>query len=604
MEALQQTLLISLKVTVAATFIAATVALAVAWGMARSNFRGKSLVDALLLVPLVLPPSVIGLLLIFLCGVSNPFAKFYEDFFGASILFSWQVAVLAASVVAFPLAYRTFYGAFEQISPSVLDSAKLLGASPWRIFRYVALPLAKPGLLAGVVLAFARALGEFGATLMVAGNIPGKTQTIPLAIYAATESGALKDAVALSIGAFSLNFVLLLISNYAARRREAEHTGIVETNWPSPHSLQSSGKQIVSVEFSIAKRFASYSLSVTHKSKGRVLGVLGSSGAGKSLLLKCLSGLQTPNDGYIKVGEKEIFLSASHDNTAAGKRRIAHMLQDYGLFPHMTAWENIEFAIYSLPHSQHTEAKSIAHKITTDLDLQSALNKHPFQLSGGQQQRVAIARSLVMAPDVLLLDEPLSALDSHLRFRAEATLKAAIKSYCGAAVIVTHNIEEAYRLCDELLLLDGGQVIVQGAKEAVFSDPKTVRGAELTGCKNIFALNLPNSTDKFLEDLSVALSEESKDSGVVDYLGVRANEISLVDKLNIDARSLSYPVSIESVTDSPFRVTISASIHSFDTPGHTLIIEMPRHAWTKISSSRALFAEIPKRALMPLRAKA
>ena len=151
--------------------------------------------DGIFLLPLVLPPTVVGFFLLLLCGRNGPLGKALLQF-GATIVFSWTATVLAAAVVSFPLMYLTARAALEQIDPGFLQAARTLGASEWRVFHAVALPLAWPGVLAGTILTFARALGEFGATLMLAGNIPGRTATIPIAIYFAVEANDLPRAIA------------------------------------------------------------------------------------------------------------------------------------------------------------------------------------------------------------------------------------------------------------------------------------------------------------------------------------------------------------------------------------------------------------------------
>lgn len=178
---------ISLATSITATAFTFVLGLAAAaWRESRSGF-GSALIDGLFLLPLVLPPTVVGFFLLLVFGRNGPVGKFLMQF-GATIVFSWPATVIAATVVAFPLMYLTARAALEQIDPHLLQAARTLGASEWRVFREIALPQAWPGILAGTILAFARALGEFGATLMVAGNIPGKTETIPIAIYFAVEA--------------------------------------------------------------------------------------------------------------------------------------------------------------------------------------------------------------------------------------------------------------------------------------------------------------------------------------------------------------------------------------------------------------------------------
>jgi molybdate transport system permease protein len=185
---------ISLATSVTATAITFVVGLAAAVWRERYASPAMALVDGLFLLPLVLPPTVVGFLLLLLFGRNGPLGKLLLHF-GATIIFSWPATVIAAAVVAFPLMYLTSRAALEQVQPELLQAARTLGASEWRVFREIALPLAWPGVLAGTILSFARALGEFGATLMIAGNIPGRTETIPIAIYFAVEADEMQRAL-------------------------------------------------------------------------------------------------------------------------------------------------------------------------------------------------------------------------------------------------------------------------------------------------------------------------------------------------------------------------------------------------------------------------
>jgi molybdate transport system permease protein len=185
---------ISLATSVTATAITFVAGLAAAVWRERYTSPAMALVDGIFLLPLVLPPTVVGFLLLLLFGRNGPLGKLLLQF-GATIVFSWPATVIAAAVVAFPLMYLTSRAALEQVQPELLQAARTLGASEWRVFREIALPLAWPGVLAGTILSFARALGEFGATLMIAGNIPGKTETIPIAIYFAVEADEMQRAL-------------------------------------------------------------------------------------------------------------------------------------------------------------------------------------------------------------------------------------------------------------------------------------------------------------------------------------------------------------------------------------------------------------------------
>lgn len=215
---------ISIKVTLSATVIVFFLGLITAWMMTKYNGRWKGLIDGILTLPLVLPPIVAGFGILLLIGNNGPVGKFLE-IFGVNIIFSWYAAVIAAIVVAFPLMYKTTMGAFEQIDPNILSAARTLGASEFKVFWRVAVPVARPGIAAATALTFARCLGEFGATLMVAGSIPGKTETIPIAIYFATQGGEMQVALIWVLIIFAISLTVLVINNYWESRRKTQQRG-------------------------------------------------------------------------------------------------------------------------------------------------------------------------------------------------------------------------------------------------------------------------------------------------------------------------------------------------------------------------------------------
>lgn len=204
---------ISIKITLAATIIVFFLGLSIAWWMARYRGRWQGLLDGILTLPLVLPPTVAGFIILLVIGKRGPVGRFL-DLFGTNIVFTWYAAVIAAAVVAFPLMYKTSRGAFEQIDPNILNAARTLGASEWKVFWRVSVPLAWPGIAAATALSFARSMGEFGATMMVAGSIPGKTQTIPIAIYFATQGGDMRIALIWVMIIFAISLSVIVLMNY------------------------------------------------------------------------------------------------------------------------------------------------------------------------------------------------------------------------------------------------------------------------------------------------------------------------------------------------------------------------------------------------------
>ncbi len=216
-----QALYLSAKVALWATALCLPAGIALSWLMARCEFRGKLLLDVLIQLPMVLPPVVPGYLLLLLLGTQGPVGAWLLARFGVVIAFTWKGAVLASAVMAFPLMVQPVRLAFRMIDPRLEQAATTLGATPWRAFFTVTIPLALPGIIAGSVLCFSRSLGEFGATMAFVGNIPGETRTLPLAIYSYTHvPGGEAPALRLVYLSFALAAAALLASHVISRRAE------------------------------------------------------------------------------------------------------------------------------------------------------------------------------------------------------------------------------------------------------------------------------------------------------------------------------------------------------------------------------------------------
>ncbi|VEJ20904.1 molybdate ABC transporter permease subunit [Neisseria animaloris] len=219
-EAVTVTLLLSLKVAGLATLLNIIFGTATGFVLARRRFVGRNVLDTVLTLPMVMPPTVLGYYLLVLLGRNSALGGWLKDTFGINLIFTWQGAVIAATVVTFPLVFKPARAAFEAVNPQLEQAARVLGLGKWAVFFRVSLPLAWRGILAGVLLAFARALGEFGATLMIAGSIPGQTQTLSIAVYEAVQAGddVLANRLVLLISAVCV--VILLAVGRLARARD------------------------------------------------------------------------------------------------------------------------------------------------------------------------------------------------------------------------------------------------------------------------------------------------------------------------------------------------------------------------------------------------
>lgn len=211
---------LSIRVALLATVIAFFLGVLFAYLLTKKKVPGKNIWETILILPMILPPSIVGYLLLKVFGKRGPIGAFLLDTFGIQIVFTWIACVIAATVVALPLMYQNAKGAFQSVDPSYELAAKTLGSSSFKVFRTVTFPLSCPGIVSGIVLTFARALGEFGATLMLAGNIPGKTQTIPTAIYYAVVVGKDEKASMLVLIMVLFSFALVFGLNMWLKRRE------------------------------------------------------------------------------------------------------------------------------------------------------------------------------------------------------------------------------------------------------------------------------------------------------------------------------------------------------------------------------------------------
>jgi molybdate transport system ATP-binding protein/molybdate transport system permease protein len=591
---------ISLKTALAATAVTFVIGILAARAMAGWRGRLRSVVDGLLMLPLVLPPSVVGFVLLVLFGRGGPLGILLAHF-GLSVVFTWPATVIASTVVAFPLMYRTTLGAFTQIDSDLLHAARTLGASEGRILKDVMLPLAGPGILAGASLAFARGLGEFGATLMVAGDIPGVTQTIPIAVYFAVEGNRLEQAAIWSLIVVGITLVVIAAMELwsrdqlgwwrgsEARSRPAEDSGppgadfsdffsgIQERRVPqekAPSRVDAAANLAVDIE----KRLPGFSLQLGFRADRSPLGVLGVSGAGKSMTLRSIAGVDSPTRGRIVLNGRTLFDSERGVNLPARKRRVALLSQSYALFPHLTVAENVAFGLKGRPAG---ECKQRVSELIDRVRLRGFESRYPRELSGGQQQRVALARALAVEPEALLLDEPLSALDTHLRSQMEMRLMETIENYAGVTLYVTHNLEEAYRISTNLVVLSAGRVAACGPKEQVFRRPPSYAVARVTGCKNFSRAGVSGSGRVEATDWHCTLRVAQEVPDPLGYVGIRAHH--LVVSGDAEAPN-SFPCWLARAVETPFRMTLYLHLHRAPSnPGeHHLEAELFKDRWQSI----------------------
>jgi len=306
----------------------------------------------------------------------------------------------------------------------------------------------------------------------------------------------------------------------------------------------------MSLYIDITKNLSSFNLDVSMESKSGIIGFLGASGSGKSMILKCIAGLEKPSKGKIVINNKVLFDSEEKINIKTRDRRVGFLFQNYALFPHMTIKDNIEIGLDKI---SKVEKGKLSYNYIKKFGLEGLENRYPWQLSGGQQQRIALARALITSPDILLLDEPFSALDNHLRASMERELVDILKDYKGTVVFVTHDIAEAYRICDKIIVFDGGKAKDIRDKNALFKAPQSLAEAKLTGCKNISKAKKLDNNFIFAEEWNLKLKCLADIKDNINYIAIRSHNIKLYKD---EQEENVFEVLIENIVENPFDYTL------------------------------------------------
>lgn len=302
----------------------------------------------------------------------------------------------------------------------------------------------------------------------------------------------------------------------------------------------------MSLEVKIRKAFDAFTLDIEFSTGKETLGFLGASGCGKSLTLRSIAGIETPDEGRIVVNGEVFFDSEQRINLTPQQRKTALLFQNYMLFPNMTIEQNVAAGIdVKLPRE---ERKRIVEGELARFSLTGFENRYPAQLSGGQQQRVALARMLAASPGILMLDEPFSALDSHLKALLEQNLVDLFASYDGTILYVSHDIDEALRFCDRIAVVEKGHIVEIDTGEELIDDPKSVAALKLSGCKNVVDVVCAGDHRVDIPKWGISVVTERTVDPCVKALGVRAFNIRRVDGPGENC----FKVRVDRFTDSRF----------------------------------------------------
>lgn len=509
-EGTTQALELSLVVSFWALALSLLLGVPLAWLLARVDFPGKAVVRSLVLLPMVLPPTVGGVALLLAFGRRGLLGPWLEDTFGITLPFHTSGAVIAATFVAMPFLVISLEGALGGLRPRYEETAASLGASPVRVFRTVTLPMVAPGLIAGAALTWARALGEFGATITFAGNLPGTTQTLPLQVYLLLQdSPEAATSVSLLLLAIAMAVLVALRGRWmgapGSRRKgryerlpdgapspalpepaagaataesaavgsaavgSAAEAGTAEADTAEPASPPPSPER-----WSLHAEVTGFNQLTLDAGPGTTIAVVGPNGAGKTTLLRALLGLTPRAHAALRLGDTDVTGLPPH------RRHVAWVPQDGALFPHMSALANTAYGPRALGVPR-AEARRRAQEWLDRLGVGHLAHRRPAQISGGQAQRVALARALAARPRLLLLDEPLAALDQTTRAHVRHTLRTHLDTFGGVCLIVTHDPVEAVSLADRVLVLDQGLALQDEAPAEVTRRPRSPWVARMLG---------------------------------------------------------------------------------------------------------------------------
>ncbi len=306
----------------------------------------------------------------------------------------------------------------------------------------------------------------------------------------------------------------------------------------------------MSLEVNIKKRYSSFTLDVAFAAGDETLGFLGASGCGKSLTMRCIAGIETPDEGRIVVNGKVFFDSEQRINLKPQERKTALLFQNYMLFPNLTVAENVGAGI-GRDVSGAERAAVIAAELKR-FGLEGFDKRYPAQLSGGQQQRVALARMLAARPGILMLNEPFSALDAHLKGLLEQNLVSLFDAYDGTVLYVSHDIDEALRFCDRIAVVEAGRIMETGTGDDLVNRPQSLAGVKLSGCKNASPASYAAPHRVRMPKWGVEVETAQEVPSDVTHLGVRAFFLERAEGPGSNA----YRMRVDRVSDSRFDRTV------------------------------------------------
>lgn len=466
---------LSLRTSLASTAVCVALGVPLALLLSR-QWRGVRVARVLAVLPMTMPPVVAGIALLSTLGKKGVLGGVL-DAWGLRIAFSTTAVVIAQVFVAMPFLVVTLEAALRSREKRAETIARTLGAGPWRLLVRITLPMVGPALARGTALALGRALGEFGATIAFAGSKEGVTRTMPLAIYLQREEDT-ATALALAVVLIAVSFLIVgattvpwgaMVRRWSAAGR-APHPAQPGNTTRTPTSPLP-----LALSFSSAERDVSVSLEIE---AGRTLALIGPNGSGKSTACLVAAGLLDATGGEVRIGQR--LLDGPGGFVPAGRREVALLSQAPGVFTHMSVLENVAFG----PRCQglgRREARERARAELAAVGAEHLAGRSGAELSGGQAARVALARALATSPRVLILDEPMAALDVGARQEMRSLVARRSAEEGLTVLLVTHDVLDIASLADDVVVLEAGRVVESGEAARVLAAPSSDFTARLTG---------------------------------------------------------------------------------------------------------------------------
>jgi len=348
----------------------------------------------------------------------------------------------------------------------------------------------------------------------------------------------------------------------------------------------------------IKKKMKGFSLEIAFKTDGEYIGILGASGSGKSMTLKCIAGVETPDEGQIVLNGKVLFDSEKRINLKPQDRNIGFLFQNYALFPHMTVEENIGIAL----KLSKEERKQKVDEMIRAFHLQGLENKYPNQISGGQQQRVALARCIIYKPDLLMLDEPFSALDSHLKDQLQNEVLDLLKLYDGEVLMVSHSRDEIYRFCEKVVIIDKGKTVLYGDTKQIFKQPKLYTAAIITGCKNISRCEVLSPHSVYAVDWGIVLETAKIIPQKIKYVGVQAHDFQMLDAAAAEDEKNVIKCRINRIVEGVSEYTVYFENEKMEKKNDNadILYKIDKDKWNNRKDKENLYLKIPEDAILML----